>query len=126
MTQSSSLTTSILILISEVIKSKPGLLLTKEVIGEEVAVDEAEDEDDEHYEDVPLSDDEVNGVSVEDSVQSKSKAFSWVHNKNIDTNRTKTRHYDPNARNTLFAGAELIDLWCLTITLQKRGEWPSG
>ena len=119
MSQSSALTSSILILLSEVIKTKPGLILNKEVMGEDIAfADDVDDDGDEHYEDVPLSDEESGDKTDQTSNQAKDtkkNAISWVHNKNISTNRTKTRRYDPNVRNPLFAGAELVDLWELAL-----------
>ena len=114
-------------MISEVLKSKPGLLLTKEVNREDIPNEDIEDDGDEHYDDVTLSDDERDVKTTEETSDTrddpKRKGVSWVHNKNIDTNRTKTGHYDPNARNPLFAGAELSDLW--ELTLMKSHYHPS-
>jgi ribosome biogenesis protein MAK21 len=119
-TQSSSVATSILILISEVIHSKPGLVLNKEVTEQTVVTNNtgADESDDEHYEDVPLSDEE--GDTVADSQPStgsdnKKATVSWVHTKNIDTNRPKSSYYDPSARNPLFACAETTALWELDV-----------
>ena len=125
LSQDSSLTSAILILISEVMKTKPALSLGREV-KVNTAVLEDED-DDEHYEDVPISDDEEKSDKHEDisigtdpgevqnSKEHNPKMVSWVHSKNIDTNRTKTLQYDPNIRNPQFCGAELVDLWELNL-----------
>ncbi|CAG2118262.1 unnamed protein product, partial [Medioppia subpectinata] len=135
LTQSSSVATSILLLISEVIQSKPGLVLHREVTeplpvsNNTVAngVDANESDDEEHYEDVPLSDDEEMDGNVANSepevetmaADQKKPAVSWVHNRNLDTNRPKSSQYDPSARNPLFASADQTALWELTLMLQN-------
>jgi len=74
-----------------------------------------ENDDEEKYEDMPLSDDENVSSEQNGPEKDKSASASWFHNKNIDTNRTKSQYYDPNGRNPLYANAESVDLWELDL-----------
>jgi ribosome biogenesis protein MAK21 len=80
---------------------------------------EDSDEEEEKYEDLPMSDDEnltlnnsePNQLESNKAEVPKNSSVSWLHNKNINTNRTKSKYYDPNGRNPLYASAESVDLW---------------
>jgi ribosome biogenesis protein MAK21 len=84
---------------------------------------EDSDEEEEKYEDLPMSDDEnltlnnsePNELESNKAEVPKNSSFSWLHNKNINTNRTKSKYYDPNGRNPLYANAESVDLWELEL-----------
>jgi len=124
------ITSGILFLISEVLRGRADCAggLTSLLVGDVAAstssmakFDEDEDDEDEHYDDVKDEDDKESEVKeeplaeeedeVKDEVKSRS-ASSWLHRSHgRASGRKSLTHYDPQARNPAFAGAQHASLW---------------
>ncbi|PRD24830.1 UNVERIFIED_CONTAM: CCAAT/enhancer-binding protein zeta, partial [Trichonephila clavipes] len=113
--QAPNLQCGILILISELIKSHPNLLETRHSF-------DAEDDSDEHYEDVPDEDEvEVKSeVKVEEGSDIKPRIqSSWVHKKIKNKKSQRKSAYDFDCRNPLHANAEYQNFWELLFLKQS-------
>ncbi|XP_028997685.1 CCAAT/enhancer-binding protein zeta isoform X2 [Betta splendens] len=117
--QSASFACGALFLVSEVMKSKPGLrtLLQEEEGGDEEDFkdlaeendDDDDDEEEEHFVDADKLDEGITENSLEVKVKPKPTA-SWVHHQNLEGG-TSLHSYDPLHRNPLFCGADHTTLW---------------
>ncbi|XP_008300664.1 CCAAT/enhancer-binding protein zeta [Stegastes partitus] len=111
--QNASFACGALFLVSEVMKSKPGLkiLLQEEKEGEEeefkdlAEVNEDGDDEEERFVDADKLEE---GASTE--TQEAKPTASWVHHQNLEGGRT-LQSYDPLHRNPLFCGADHSTLW---------------
>ncbi|XP_059212983.1 CCAAT/enhancer-binding protein zeta [Centropristis striata] len=113
--QSASFACGALFLVSEVIKSKPGLKLLLQDGGdgeEEEFKDLAEeDEDDDEEERFVDADKQEETEKSEKSEPTEPKpAASWVHHQNLEGGKS-IQSYDPLHRNPLFCGADHTTLW---------------
>ncbi|KAM3861127.1 CCAAT/enhancer-binding protein zeta [Diretmus argenteus] len=100
-----------LFLVSEVMKSKPGLQMLLQENGdgeEENFKDLAEEEEDDEEERFVDADKPEAGPSAE--AEPTKPAASWVHHQNLEGGKSLQR-YDPLHRNPLFCGADLTTLW---------------
>ncbi|KAG7460622.1 hypothetical protein MATL_G00200720 [Megalops atlanticus] len=98
-----------LFLVSEVMKTKPGLRLLLQDEG---------DSEEEKFKDLEEEDDEEERFTDADKVEEgqgekperPSQAASWVHHQNLEGGKNMTT-YDPLHRNPLFCGADHTTLW---------------
>ncbi|KAJ8008883.1 hypothetical protein DPEC_G00083060 [Dallia pectoralis] len=103
-----------LFLVSEVMKSKPGLRLLLQADGdceEENFKDLKEDEDEEEEERFVDADKEEKEPSDRRPEEIKPIASSWVHHQNLEGGKNMQAKYDPLHRNPLFCGADHTTLW---------------
>ncbi|XP_056150741.1 CCAAT/enhancer-binding protein zeta [Lampris incognitus] len=108
--QSPTFVCGALFLVSEVMKSKPGLRLLLQESGdkeEENFKDLAEEEDDEEERFVD-ADKMEEGQSTE--AEPCRPAASWVHHQNLEGGKSRET-YDPLHRNPLYCGADHSTLW---------------
>ncbi|XP_034017542.1 CCAAT/enhancer-binding protein zeta isoform X2 [Thalassophryne amazonica] len=107
--QNPSFACGALFLVSEVMKTKPGLkiLLKEDWDGEEKFTDLAEDDDDdeEHFVDADKMEEEGSSGAAE-----IKPAASWVHHLNLEGGKN-IKSYDPLHRNPLYCGADCSTLW---------------
>ncbi|KAJ8275008.1 hypothetical protein COCON_G00096330 [Conger conger] len=98
-----------LFLVSEVMKTKPGLKLL---------LQDNEDSEEEKFKDLDDEDDDeerfTDADKVEEGKEQKpevpSQAVSWVHHQNMEGGKNMDT-YDPLHRNPLFCGADRATLW---------------
>uniref|UniRef100_A0A3P8T7X6 CCAAT/enhancer-binding protein zeta n=1 Tax=Amphiprion percula TaxID=161767 RepID=A0A3P8T7X6_AMPPE len=116
--QNASFACGALFLVSEVMKSKPGLkvLLQEEREGEEevfkdLAADkeDGDDDDDDDGEERFVDADKLEEGTSAEPEEAKSTA-SWVHHQNLEGGKSM-QSYDPLHRNPLFCGADHTTLW---------------
>jgi len=100
---------SVLMLLSEVVKEKTGLLkLKKKALNTDLTADDDDDEE-EHYVDVHSVESDHENSDGENPI-AKMKS-SWMHKENISTKSRKKFDYDPTHRNPMFANAQLSLLY---------------
>ncbi|XP_062934504.1 CCAAT/enhancer-binding protein zeta [Cynocephalus volans] len=109
-----------LYLVSEILKTKPGLRSQlddhPESDDEENFVDIGDDEDIEKFTDADKETDTAKKVATEETVSEsdieikKPEVASWVHFDNLKGGK-RLNTYDPFSRNPLFCGAENTSLW---------------
>uniref|UniRef100_A0A6Q2YD33 CCAAT/enhancer-binding protein zeta n=1 Tax=Esox lucius TaxID=8010 RepID=A0A6Q2YD33_ESOLU len=108
--QNSTFACGALFLVSEVMKSRPGLKLLLQEDGdceEEKFKDLKEEEDDDDEEERFVdADKEEEEPSEKRPEELKPMASSWVHHQNLEGGK-----YDPLHRNPLFCGADHTTLW---------------
>ncbi|CAL1585659.1 unnamed protein product [Knipowitschia caucasica] len=99
---SASFTCGALFLLSEILRSKPGLqtLLQDNQDGEESFRDQPDEEEEENF---------VDADKATPPPQDKPSA-SWVHHHNMEGG-VRSHSYDPLHRNPLFCGADHCTLW---------------
>ncbi|XP_066532775.1 CCAAT/enhancer-binding protein zeta [Hoplias malabaricus] len=109
--QSPTFACGALFLVSEVMKSKPGLklLLQEEGEDEEERFQDLKAEDDDDEEERFVDADKVEQGQSEKTEQPKPTA-SWVHHQNLEGGKKK-QLYDPTHRNPLYCGANYTTLW---------------
>ncbi|XP_059177905.1 CCAAT/enhancer-binding protein zeta-like [Physella acuta] len=108
----------VLILLSQILKEKPGLIKSKQITKGQWF----DDDDEEHFVDQPDPDDstvtpsievsmteEVDKGNTETNTQTKTQS-SWVHRKNVG-GQGHAADYDPYSRNPLYSRAELELVW---------------
>uniref|UniRef100_A0A6Q2WZS6 CCAAT/enhancer-binding protein zeta n=1 Tax=Esox lucius TaxID=8010 RepID=A0A6Q2WZS6_ESOLU len=113
--QNSTFACGALFLVSEVMKSRPGLKLLLQEDGdceEEKFKDLKEEEDDDDEEERFVdADKEEEEPSEKRPEELKPMASSWVHHQNLEGGKSVEGKYDPLHRNPLFCGADHTTLW---------------
>uniref|UniRef100_A0A3Q1G6R9 CCAAT/enhancer-binding protein zeta n=1 Tax=Acanthochromis polyacanthus TaxID=80966 RepID=A0A3Q1G6R9_9TELE len=114
--QNASFACGALFLVSEVMKSKPGLkvLLQEEREGEDevfkdLAADIEDGDDDDDEEERFVDADKLEEGASAEPEEAKPTA-SWVHHQNLEGGKSM-QSYDPLHRNPLFCGADHTTLW---------------
>ncbi|XP_030626240.1 CCAAT/enhancer-binding protein zeta isoform X2 [Chanos chanos] len=108
--QSPTFACGALFLVSEVMKTKPGLklLLQEEGDAEEEMFKDLKEEDDDEEERFVDADKVEEGTSERPELP--KPAASWVHHQNLEGGK-KSETYDPMHRNPLYCGADHTTLW---------------
>ncbi|ESP02919.1 hypothetical protein LOTGIDRAFT_206059 [Lottia gigantea] len=108
--QSAQFVCGALILVSEILHEKPGLL--------NLNCTAEDSDDDEHYEDLPEPEEfktthyhsESEAAMSEGEIDLGDQQSSWLHRKNLNTQTDKTT-YDPFYRNPLYCRADTACIW---------------
>ncbi|KAL7888530.1 hypothetical protein AOLI_G00035040 [Acnodon oligacanthus] len=109
--QSPAFACGALFLVSEVMKSKPGLklLLQEQEDAEEEKFEDLKGEEDDDEEERFVDADKVEEGQSQIPEHPKPTA-SWVHHKNLEGGKSR-ESYDPTHRNPLYCGANYTTLW---------------
>ncbi|CAJ1077686.1 LOW QUALITY PROTEIN: CCAAT/enhancer-binding protein zeta [Xyrichtys novacula] len=114
--QNASFACGALFLVSEVMRTKPGLRVLMQQNGDEDEeefkdqAEEKDDDDDDDEEEHFVDADKLEEGAVSAVKEETKPVASWVHHQNLEGGKTK-QSYDPLHRNPLFCGADHATLW---------------
>ncbi|CAC5378332.1 MAK21 [Mytilus coruscus] len=91
-----------LVLLGELVKLKPAVIVGKHMS------EESDDDEDEHFTDLPDPDSDSGTKEKQSYTTVKQNPSSWDHKSN---DKNKTSHYDPHHRNPLYCNAENECIW---------------
>ncbi|VDI28213.1 ribosome biogenesis protein MAK21 [Mytilus galloprovincialis] len=91
-----------LVLLGELVKLKPSVIVGKHM------VEESDDDEDEHFTDLPDPDSDSGNKETQSQTTIKENPSSWDHR---SKDKNKSSHYDPQHRNPLYCNAENECIW---------------
>ncbi|CAG2188387.1 CEBPZ [Mytilus edulis] len=91
-----------LVLLGELVKLKPSVIVGKHMS------EESDDDEDEHFTDLPDPDSDSGTKETQSNTTVKQNPSSWDHR---SKDKNKSSHYDPQHRNPLYCNAENECIW---------------